>query len=260
VVGQYVDAAGNAHAYSLIDGVFSNVDFPNSIFDSGNGINDRGEIVGVFQGADFSIHGYRLADGVFTAIDDPDAPAFNAGTPNAFTITQVSSINNRGDVDGFFLDTNDFGHSFLLSGGVFQPIAVPAGVEGTLASGLNESDDVVGTFTDITGTPQGFLQNHQGIRFVNFPNAVSTNPNGINSSGHIVGIYFDTTGFTHSFLGERHDDAGMSDDAAATTTSPVAAAATGAATINPARGLSACGTGKPVRPDPVTNLLSCTPR
>jgi len=261
VVGQYVDDAGTAHAYSLIDGVFSNVDFPSSIFDLAASINDRREIVGTFQGADFSIHGYRLADGAFTAIDDPDAPAFNAGTPNAFTITQASSINNLGDVAGFFIDTNDFGHSFLLSGGVFQPVAVPAGVQGTFVNGLNDSGDVVGTFSDISGVPQGFLRNHRGIRFVNFPNAISTNPTGINDSGRIVGIYTDTTGFTHSFFAERDRDAGNSNDVAvAPATTPTAAAATGAPTINPTAGLNPCGTSKPLRPDPVTRLLSCKPR
>jgi hypothetical protein len=260
IVGQYLDNSGTSHGYSLIDGVFSTVDFPNSIFDAAVGINDSREIAGIFQGADFSIHGYRLADGVFTAIDDPDAPAFNAGTPNAFTITEVSSINTRGDVAGFFLDTNDFGHSFLLSGGVFQPILVPAGVQGTIASGLNNSGDVVGTFSDISGVPQGFLQNHQGITFVNFPNAVSTNPNGINSYGRIVGFYFDTTGFTHSFFAEKKDDAGNSSDVTVATTPPPAAAANGAGTINPTRGINPCVTSKPVRPDPVTKLLSCQPR
>lgn len=260
VVGQYLDDTFTSHAYSLIDGVFSTMDFPNSIFDFAAGINDSREIAGSFQGADFSIHGYRLADGVFTAIDDPDAPAFNAGPPNAFTITELSSINNRGDVDGFFIDTNNFGHSFLLSGGVFQPIAVPAGVQGTTVSGLNDSGDVVGTFTDITGVPQGFLLNHQGIGFVNFPNAVSTNANAINASGRIVGVYADTTGFTHSFFADKNDDAANAGDAAAATTPPTAAATNGAAPINPTRGLNPCATSKPVRPDPVTKLLSCKPR
>lgn len=259
VVGQYLDNNGTSHGYSLIDGIFSTVDVPNSIFDAAVGINDSREIVGIFQGAsDFSIHGYRLADGVFTTIDDPDAPAFNAGTPNAFTITEVSFINNPGDVAGFFLDINNFGHSFLLSGGVFQPIAVPAGVQGTIVLGLNDSDDVVGTFGDISGVQQGFLQNHQGTSFVNFPNAVSTNPNSINSSGRIVGVYFDTTGFTHSFFAEKNDDAGNSGAAAATPAA--AAAANGAATINTPPGLNPCITSKPVRPDPVTKLLSCKPR
>jgi hypothetical protein len=259
VVGQYLDDAFISHAYSLIDGVFSTVDFPNSIFASAVGINNRREIAGTFQGADFSVHGYQLADGVFTAIDDPAAPVFNAGTPNAFSFTEVSSINDRGDVDGFFIDTNGFAQSFLLSGGVFQPIAVPAGVQGTTVSGLNDSGDAVGTFTDITGVPQGFLLNQQGTSFVNFPNAVSTNANAINASGRIVGVYTDTTGFTHSFFAEKNGAGNLSDNAAATTPQ-TATAVNGAATINSTRGLNPCVTSKPVRPDPVTKLLSCKPR
>jgi hypothetical protein len=260
VVGQYLDDTGTVHAYSLIDGVFSTVDFPNSISDAAVGINDGREIAGIFQGADFSIHGYRLKDGVFTTIDDPDAPVFNAGTPNAFTFTEVSSINNRGDVDGFFFDTNNLEHSFLLSGGVFQPIAVPAGVQGTVVSGLNDSGDVVGTFTDISGVLQGFLLSHQGMSFVNFPNAASTNPNAIDSSGRIVGFYTDTTGLSHSFFAERNDGAENSGVIAATTTPPTASATSGAATINPSRSFNPCVTSKPVRPDPVSKLLSCKSR
>jgi hypothetical protein len=262
VAGQYVDEAGTSHTYSLIDGVFSTVDFPGSIFDTGVGINDRREIIGIFQGADFSIHGYRLADGVFTAIDDPDAPVLDTSLSSAFTITEVSSVNNRGDVVGFFLDANDFGHSFLLSAGVFQTIAVPAGVEGTTVAGLNEAGDVVGTFTDSTGTPQGFRLNHRGFTFVNFPGAVSTNPNAITSSGRIVGIYADTTGFTHSFLAEKagnNDDAANSGNDAVATTLPTAAATNRAAPIIPLPGLNPCVTGKFMRPDPVTKLLSCKP-
>lgn len=258
VVGEYFDDTFTSHAYSLIDGVFSNLDFPNSIFNAAVGINDRREIGGTFQGADFSVHGYRLADGVFTVIDDPAAPVLNAGTPNAFTVTEFTSINNPGDVGGFFFDTNGFGSSFLLSGGVFQPIEVPAGVQGTIVNGLNDSGDVVGTFTDIRVIPQGFLLNHQGTSFVNFPNAVSTSANAINASGRIVGIYTDTTGLTHSFLAEI--GAGSSADNAAATTPQTATVANGVATINPTRGLSPCITSRSVRPDPVTKLLSCKPR
>jgi molecular chaperone DnaJ len=76
MVGQETDAAGIVHGFLLEDGSFSNIDFPNSIFNLPAAINNRGEIVGFYQNADTNIHGYLLKDGNFTTIDDPEAAVF----------------------------------------------------------------------------------------------------------------------------------------------------------------------------------------
>jgi hypothetical protein len=49
-------------------------------------------------------------------------------------------------------------------------------------------------------------------------------------------------------------------DNAAATTPQTGTAVNGAAIINSTQGLNPCVTSKPVRPDPVTKLLSCKPR
>ena len=55
----------------------------------------RGEIVGTYTDASNIVHGFRLDHGVLATIDYPGA------TNNTTEI----SINTRGDVAGFFLDS-----------------------------------------------------------------------------------------------------------------------------------------------------------
>jgi hypothetical protein len=66
IVGVYCDTAPcrgaslDAHGFLLSRGVFSSIDVPGAILTNAFGINERGEIVGVYEDA-AGFHGFVLA-------------------------------------------------------------------------------------------------------------------------------------------------------------------------------------------------------
>jgi len=58
MVGEYTDAAGAAHAFTDDHGVFTRIDVPDATATRGRGINDRGDIVGVYVDRSGRTHGF----------------------------------------------------------------------------------------------------------------------------------------------------------------------------------------------------------
>jgi probable HAF family extracellular repeat protein len=79
----------------------------------------------------------------------------------------------------------------------FTPIDVP-GAMLTVASGINDNGQIVGHFTDATGT-HGFLKDGTTFTPIDVRRATQTFAHGINDNGQIVGHFTDATG-THGFL------------------------------------------------------------
>jgi probable HAF family extracellular repeat protein len=120
----------------------------------------------------------------FSTINVP--PSFNY--PSSNDATSAYSINNRGQVVGFY-DTccvEELG-GFLLSNDTFKQINAPTGIN-TFANGINDLDDIVGWSTT-SGFSHGFLYNGSTFTPIDYPNALITNPFGINDAGKIVGWY-----------------------------------------------------------------------
>ena len=94
IVGFYDDANGR-HGFVFKDGEFSTTVFPgSSSFTSLEDINDKGQIVGQYVGADAALHSFMFDDGVFSTID----------VPFASVSTQVSGINDFGEFVGVYFD------------------------------------------------------------------------------------------------------------------------------------------------------------
>jgi len=74
-----------------------------------------------------------------------------------------------------------------------------SGALGTILSGINNSGQIAGCYTDPTGLDHGFPYANGSFTNINFPNATDTLAFGINSAGSIVGEYIDQLG-THGFL------------------------------------------------------------
>lgn len=106
VVGKYwSDAAPYVHGYLWQDGNFTSIDAPNAGGTFGtqaNGINNRGDIVGVYTDAGDIYHGFILRDGQYQNIDFPGAAH-----------SECHYINERGDITGTYFDENDVGHGFV---------------------------------------------------------------------------------------------------------------------------------------------------
>jgi hypothetical protein len=117
----------------------------------------------------------------------------------------AAAINNEGDVAG--LATNSAGNTegFLLrsDGKVFH-LNVP-GASSTQAFGVNDGDEVVGTYMVGTGNSAqsfGFAWSPGlGYHTISDPNGVgATTINGVNDRGTIVGFYTDSGNNVDGFI------------------------------------------------------------
>ena len=75
---------------------------PNLVLTQFLGLNDLGIAVGYYQLPDGSQHGflYNIATQTYTFLDDP-----NAAT-SGLSITQITGINDAGEITGFYVDAN----------------------------------------------------------------------------------------------------------------------------------------------------------
>ena len=176
---------------------FTTIDAPNSSPTAALGINDVGQIVGLYSGPPPSPsdqHGFLDTNGVFTVIDPPGSPQ-----------TLASDINNAGQIVGSYVSTSPFTHfaDYLDENGVFTAFGPPPGGGFAGADGprINDAGEIVGSFneqTDFAG--RGYLYNNGVFTTINFPGATSTGVGGINDAGEIVGQYTDSGGTSHAFL------------------------------------------------------------
>ena len=157
------------------------------------GINDAGQIVGVYCDSSGTPHGflYNGSTSTYTTIDDP------LGTKG----TAAFGINDAGQIVGYYVDSSGVDHGFLYSGGTFITLDDPLGTGGTLAYGINDLGQIVGGYTDSSGTPHGFLYSNGTYTTIDDPlGAKGTVAIGINDAGQIVGYYVDSSGADHGFL------------------------------------------------------------
>src|SRR5215471_4079743 len=92
---------------------FQVIDIPNARPTVGTGINNKGQVLGLFRDAS-GTHGFLFSEGQFTTI--------NAAPPNE-SDTEAYGLNDKGDIVGKFLDGSGE-HGFLLSGGAFTHINI----------------------------------------------------------------------------------------------------------------------------------------
>ena len=222
-VGFYVDNAGVQHGwFKPKNGQFQTVD--DNASDANTppmnnllGINNSGIAVGFYQDNAMNDHGYWY---------DTNSGQFHPiKVPSGTTTDQAAGINNHRDIAGFAtINGNQVG--FLIANGQFQQIAFP-GADATMATGVNDSDEVVGTYTMGTGDnahTYGFTWSRgpnsssaprhnpvfQSIDAANnpvnsgnnLPNAMpgTTVVNGVDFCGNLVGFYQTQDTFTHGLL------------------------------------------------------------
>jgi PEP-CTERM motif len=77
------------------------------------GINDSGIAAGYYGDSTTSQHGflYNTNTGAFTFLDDPAEQFSSAGVE----VTQITGINNAGEISGFYSDANGVFHGFVAT-------------------------------------------------------------------------------------------------------------------------------------------------
>jgi hypothetical protein len=193
-VGFYIDSAGATHGFlkpNEKDAI--TIDMPGTTFNQLLGINNKGEDAGYFQDAAGLQHAYvRQKDGSFLVLALPQPSS------------QATGVNDKGTVVGFMQTspTDMKSQGFILKNGKLKELQAP-GSTFTQALGVNNSDDVVGSYVDANGVTHGFVYDNGKWETVNGPNATATVINGINNHDALVGFYTDQNTNTIGLVGSR---------------------------------------------------------
>jgi probable HAF family extracellular repeat protein len=204
-VGFWADANGDNFGFVDHDGTFTDVVDPNAPKSAPGaptvqqllGINDKDVAVGFYTDANGNNHGFTY---------DVKSGSFDAFAIAGFDSTTTTAINNKGDLAGFVtVNGNDV--AFLQDGKTLDWLSGPKGAVSVQALGVNNEDQVVGSFTDGNGATHGFLwdKGSNSYTTIDDPNGVKgktamTVVNGINDKGQLVGFYLDTHGNTDGML------------------------------------------------------------
>jgi probable HAF family extracellular repeat protein len=152
------------------------------------GVNDHNQAVGFWTDGNGNAHGftYDVKSGSFGEVDV-------AG----FASTTTTAINNEGHIAGF-ASNGGADTSFIKEGNKYEWLTGPKGAVSVQALGINNEDQVVGSYTDANNLTHGFLfddksQTYKTIDDPNQQNVVGggTVLNGINDKGQVVGFFMD---------------------------------------------------------------------
>lgn len=164
---------------------FTTIDFPGGTSTQVRGINQHGDVVGVYSDPVTGLYrGFLLSDGSYTEIDYPGA---------AHTFPR--GINKKKEVAGFFTDSNGVFHGFLLNSGGYTQIDVPGSVS-TAVRAIADNGLMTGD-TLLDNVNQCFVLNGNGIYSTfSFPGQNAHTCVGISKRGDVLGFYSNGSDFT----------------------------------------------------------------
>jgi len=168
------------------DGTFADINFPGGTGTEPTGINDKGEVVGLYLDTAGASHGFSKIGANYTSIDVPGE-----------TNTVAWGVNNKGQITVYATNSSGDFDSFLLTGSTFKNINNPnaTGGLGTVVHTPNNKGDIDGTYYDSSGNEHGWLL-HSGTYYdVEDPNGPNiTRADGLNDKLEIVGRYTPSSG------------------------------------------------------------------
>ncbi len=173
IVGQYTTNADITPGYVLDGSKLTTINAPSGPDGvNAQGINNNGLVVGFYLGNDGQDHGFMAQFNAAsppstltgTAIADPMISAV-PGEPGAtFVFTQILGVNDQGIAVGYYGDSTTSQHGFLFNTntGQYSFLDDPGagfnnGVEVTQITGINNSGEITGFYTDANGAAHGFV-------------------------------------------------------------------------------------------------------
>jgi parallel beta-helix repeat protein len=105
IAGHWQDATGTIRGYVLRKGRFVSFEFPGATGTMTNvgSISSSGDVVGPYTASDGKTYGFLYSKGTFTTIAVPGA-----------ILTYARGMNNSNDIGGFFQDSNNVFHGFVV--------------------------------------------------------------------------------------------------------------------------------------------------
>jgi len=176
-------------AFVYAAGKFTPVSFPKSNGTQATGINDKGEVVGLYLDSTNATHGFSKIGTKYTSI-----------SVKGETNTVAWGVNNAGQITVYATNSAGGFDAFLVTGKVFKKINNPgAGTTGTIVhTPAPNTKDIDGTYYDTAGTEKGWLLHAGKYYDVVDPGGVSR-ADGLNDKFELVGRYgsgtFGGTGF-----------------------------------------------------------------
>ncbi len=130
-----VSGGGTMHGYVYQNGEYQSFSVSGTMH---NGIAQHGRIIaGVWFPTPAEFHAYKVEDEDYALLD----------LPSYVKWSDARDINRSGEIVGFFVDSANKTHGFLLSKGEFTPLDFPgADVVLTQARGINAQGDIVGFY------------------------------------------------------------------------------------------------------------------
>lgn len=153
IAGTFRDTSGNYHGFLLRQGQYTKFDYPGAegmggdpltgISPNGPAINNTGDIVGTYFGADHVEHAFLLRNSQFTNIDFPGSLS-----------SAATGINTWGVIVGSYSDSSEVSHGFVLLNGVYSTVDFPSSPSGI--GGINAIGAIVGSYADCSGHRHGY--------------------------------------------------------------------------------------------------------
>ena len=219
-------------AFTLIDGVFTTYDFPDSQNTYFYALGNNGVAAGHYQDSDGLFHGVILEDGELREYNFPDAvQTFIYGisdTTGALTGSFIDDSGIRrgfsgdtivevpeavetyadfrtatGAVIGSYIDSDGIYHGYVRAPDgrfIFADVLEVSNLEYFFAHGVNDVGVAVIRAKAVDDIPRTYVGNFGRIRELRFPDSMSTEGWNINRSGSVVGHYTSTDGRTHGFI------------------------------------------------------------
>ena len=165
----------NMIGFTLIDGVLSTYDIPDSLTFGFYGLNNAGQVVGFYQDANEVSHGVIVQAGELTQFDFPGAAE-----------TEIFGVSESGLLIGDIFDADGAIHGFVGS----ETFDVPGAVT-TYADDMNAAGILVGSYVDADGVYHGYIRHADGsFTIFDYPGLLSNLEylfvNAINDAGVIV--------------------------------------------------------------------------
>ena len=206
VAVSYYGADGIYHAatYNSVAGTWTYLpDIPGYAGNLAGGINNHGLVVGdAFTTINQSTA--TFLGGVGWTYNGAYSPLFTApGSIAATGGTATYSVNDAGQVVGYYTDSNGIYHGYLMTGSSFTALDYPGAAQygGTVANGINNAGVVTGYYyDDSSGDFSGFTWNNGVFTTLNVPGALDTAITAINDRGDLAGYYVDANGNLDGFV------------------------------------------------------------
>jgi hypothetical protein len=197
VAGWFGDVTGVGHGFFLIDGSYTQYDYPGLDVTFIYGLNDAGDFCGLAgDNTTHATYAFVTIAGVGSIIDIP------GGVYQAIAY----GLNDADEVVGFYLVNFSSYHGFLRhsDGSVTAPLDYP-GTSFTVPRGINNRGHIVGFYFDSDGKIHGYVEKLNGA-FISYSyrDSEDTRFTGINDKNRIAGFYKDKNSVIHGFIAQLH--------------------------------------------------------